>query len=905
MNNQQPNPVDLRAPGCADETRQRRGKLKIFFGAAAGVGKTYAMLESAHERRAEGIDVVVGYVETHSRSEVEALLEGLEVLPRRTFVQHGTRLYEFDLDAALKRHPTLILLDELAHINAPGARHARRWQDVEELLDVGIDVYTTVNVQHLESLNDVVAQITGVVVRETVPDRILTLADEIELIDLPPDELLHRLKEGKVYVSEQADLVARNFFRKGNLIALRELALRHLAARVDAQMQIYKRDHAIAQAWPTADRILVCVGPSPFSMRLVRAACRMATGLRAEWLAVHVETPSSRRIAPADRERLMQTMRLAEQLGAEVVTLSGQRVSEEIVAYARSRNVSKIVIGKPLHPRWRELLFGSIVDDVVRRSGEIDVYVITGDTPITTTPTYPRLEPRHNWLNYGWGLLAVAICTMLAWLMYPYFDLMNLIMVYLLGVAIIATRGGRGPSLLALILSMVAFDFFFIEPRFSLFVADPQFLLTFAIMLVVGLLISTLTVRVRQQAEIACQRERRTAALYGLSRELASKRGLKNLPQIAVRHIAEVFDSQTIVLLPDQNGQLTVHTGDPNRFQFDANERQVAQWVYEHRQTAGLGTNTLAKARGLYFPLTASQRTVGVLGVRPAQPERVLTTEQFHLLQTFANQTALAIERALLAEEAQYARIQVETERLRNTLLSTVSHDLRTPLATISDAASRLLEDQEPVDPATQHDLLQIIYAEADRLNRLLTNLLDMTRLESGAVQLNKEWQALEEIVGTALNRLERYLHDHPITIQLAPDLPPVLIDSIMIEQVFINLLENVIKYTAGGSPIDISARATDTEVIVDVADRGPGFRPEEVDHVFDRFYRAQPATHGGTGLGLAVCRAIVEAHGGRIWAENRPGGGAVFSFTIPIEEVPPALNMSTPAVAKAPDGKV
>ncbi len=902
MNNQQPNPAGLRTERCVDEARQLRGNLKIFFGAAAGVGKTYAMLESAHQRRAEGIDVVVGYIETHGRGEVEILLEGLEVLPRRVFVQHGTRQYDFDLDAALKRHPTLILLDELAHTNAPGARHARRWQDVEELLDAGIDVYTTLNVQHLESLNDVVAQITGVVVRETVPDRILALADEIELIDLPPGELLQRLKEGKVYVSEQADLAARNFFRKGNLIALRELALRHLAARVDAQMQIYRRDHAIAQAWPTTDRILVCVGPGPFSMRLVRAACRMATGLHTEWLAVHVETPAFRRISQADRERLMQTLRLAEQLGAEVVTLSGQRVSEEIVAYARTRNVSRIVIGKPSHPRWRELLFGSIVDDVVRRSGEIDVYVITGDTPITPTPTYPHLERTTDWLTYGWGLLAVAVCTVLAWLMYPYFDLVNLIMIYLLGVAMIATRGGRGPSLLALILSVLAFDFFFIEPRFTLFVEEPQFLLTFAIMLVVGLLISTLTVRVRQQAATACQRERRTAALYGLSREFASKRGLKNLPRIAVRHIAEVFDSQTIVLLPDQNGHLTVYSGDPNRFQFDAGEREVAQWVYDHRQTAGLGTNTLSRARGLYFPLTASQRTVGVLGVRPAQPERVLSTEQFHLLETFANQTALAIERALLAEEAQHARVQVETERLRNALISSVSHDLRTPLATISDAAGKLLEGQEPVDATTQHNYLQVIYAEADRLNRLLTNLLDMTRLESGAVTLNKEWQTLEEVVNTALNRLERYLQDHPITIQMASDLPPVLIDSMMIEQVFINLLENVIKYTTGGSSIDISARATDTEVIVDVADHGPGFLPEDIDHIFDRFYRAQPTGHGGAGLGLAICRVIVEAHGGRIWAENRPGGGAVFSFTLPVDEVPPAMDIHASMVAKAPD---
>lgn len=885
---QRPDPDELLARVQAEEAQQARGKLKIFFGAAAGVGKTYAMLEAARRQRDEGVDVVVGCVETHGRAETEALLEGLEILPRRTVRYRGTTLHEFDLDAALARRPTLILVDELAHTNAPDSRHTRRWQDVFELLAAGIDVYTTVNVQHLESLNDVVAQITEVVVRETVPDRILEQADEVELVDLTPGDLLQRLKEGKVYIPQQAEWAAHNFFRKGNLIALRELALRSTAERVDAQMQTYKRDHAITQTWPARERLLVCVSPSPLSARLVRAACRMATGLHAEWLAVYVETPA--RLRDADRERVVQTLCLAEQLGAETVTLTGHNVSEEIVTYARSRNVNKIVIGKPTYPRWKEVVFGSIVDELVRRSGDIDVYVMTGDRDDSHPAAPTGVERASQWSAYGWGLLAVSICTALAWLMFPLFDLANLTMVYLLGIVVIATRGGRGPSILASILSVAALNFCFVEPRFTLLVSDPQFLITFGVMLVVALIISTLTVRVRQQAEAARQRERRTAALYALTREFASKRGLQNLPRAAVRHIGEVFESQAVVLLPDVSGRVFLQTGDQELFGLEASEQGVAQWVYDHNQMAGLGTDTLPGSKALYLPLIASQKTVGVLGVRPAQPQRMLDPEQLHLLETFASQTALAIERALLAEEAQQARVQIETERLRNSLLSSVSHDLRTPLATITGATSSLLEDEAAINASTRRDLIQAVYEEANRLNRLVSNLLDMTRLESGAVQVTKEWQPLEEVVGAALTRLDRRLREHLVITCLPPDLPLVPIDGVMVEQVFINLLENVVKYTPPGSPIDISAQWDGEYVLVEVADRGPGLHPGDEQHIFDKFYRVRQVMNDGVGLGLAICRGIIEAHGGRIWAENRPGGGAVFAFTLPLNGKPPTV---------------
>jgi two-component system sensor histidine kinase KdpD len=850
------------------------------------------MLEAASELEAKGMDVVAGIVETHGRAETEAMLHDLEVLPLRWVEYRGTRLKEFDLDAALARRPTLILIDELAHTNAPGSRHAKRWQDVEELLDAGIHVYATVNVQHLESLNDVVAQITNVVVRETIPDSIVEQADEVELIDLPPDDLLQRLREGKVYVPQQAERAMRSFFRKGNLIALRELALRRTAERVDEQMQTYMRDHAIPRTWPAAERIMVCIGPNPLSARLVRAARRMAAGLRAEWITAYVETPSHARLPEVDKERVIQTLRLAEQLGAETVTLSGHSVSDEILTYARERNVSKIVVGKPDKPRWREMLSGSIVDTVVRHSGEIDVYVISGDTG-EMHPSQPVRSLRRTspWRAYGWGATVVVVCTLIARLMWLTFDLSNLIMVYLLGVVLVATRFGRGPSILASILSVAAFDFFFVTPYLTFAVSDTQYLVTFGVMLLTALVISNLTVRTRQQAEAARQREKRTAALYAMGRELVSTRGIDNIAHTVARHVGEVFESAVVVLLPDATDGLTVQAAQPE-WPFELKEQSVAQWAYDHSQMAGLYTSTLPGAEGLYLPLIASRGTVGILGVRPTNTVRFIEPEQLHMLETFASQTALAVERARLAEEAEQARVQVETERLRSSLLSSVSHDFRTPLAAITGAASSLLEDDgEPLAPATHRELAQSIYDEAERLNRLVRNLLDMTKLQAGAVTVNKEWQPLEEVVGAALTRLEKLLGDHPLSTQLPVDLPLVPIDGVLIEQALVNLLENAVKYTPPDAPIEISAWRDASTVVVEVADHGPGLPPGEEQRIFDKFYRAPMSrSTTGVGLGLTICRAIIEAHGGRIWAENRPGGGAAFRFTLPIEGQPPEV---------------
>jgi two-component system, OmpR family, sensor histidine kinase KdpD len=872
-----------------EEAHERRGRLKVFLGAAAGVGKTYAMLQAAHERRAEGLDVLVGWVDTHGRAETEALLNGLSVFPRRQVPYRNATLQEFDLDAVLARRPALVLVDELAHTNAPGSRHPKRCQDVLELLDAGINVYTTMNVQHLESLNDVVAKITGVQVRETVPDSVLEQADEVELIDLPPDELLQRLKDGKVYVPEQAKEAIQSFFRKGNLIALRELALRRTADRVDAQMRHYMRDHAIHTTWPVAERLMACISPSPHSVGVVRAAKRFADALRAEWIVAYVETPPAARLPEADRSRVAEMLRLAEQLGAETVRLSGHRVSEEILIHARERNVSKIVLGKPVQPPWKRFLFGSIADALVRGSTETDIYIVSEETPPHLPYVASRRPTTTDWPGYARAALVVALCTIIAWGMFPFFELSNIIMLYLLGVVGVAATCGRGPSILASVTSVAAFDFFFVPPYLTFAVSDTQYFVTFAVMLVVALVISDLTIRIRWLAESARHRERRTAALYSMSRELTSVRGIDNIVKVATRHIAEVFRSQVGVLLPDTTGRLIPQTNPTGPWTMDPSELAVSRWVYEHCQIAGRGTPTLPGAKALYLPLMASRGILGVVGVRPAEPHALESPEQLHQLETFANQTALALERAHLAEEAQQTQLRMETERLRSSLLSSVSHDLRTPLASITGAASSLLQDAA-LDASTRHELVETIREESDRLSRLVHNLLQMTRLESGAVHVVKDWHPLEEVVGAALGRLSTELQGREVITRVPKDLPLVPIDDVLIEQVLINLLDNAVKYTPDGSPIEVAARADGDEVTVEIADRGSGLASGEEKLVFEKFYRGHSATARGAGLGLAICQGFVNAHGGRIWAENRPEGGAAFRFTIPLTGKPPEI---------------
>jgi len=665
MTDQRPDPDALLAHVKAEEAKQARGKLKVFFGAAPGVGKTYSMLEAARKVAKEGTDVVVGYIEPHSRPETQALVLGLNILPKLEVLYRGTALLEFNLDAGLALHPQIIVVDELAHTNAPGTTHTKRWQDVMRLLEAGIDVYTTLNVQHLESLNDVIAQITGVVVRETVPDSVFEQADEVELVDLAPDDLLERLREGKVYVPREAERAVANFFTKGNLIALRELALRRTAERVGEQMDVYREEHAVRGTWPARERLLVCVGPSPFAARLVRATRRMAASLKAPWVAVHVETPQAANHPPADREQLLQTLRLAEQLGGETVTLSGYSIADELLNYARSRNVTRIVVGKPKQTRWKELLRGSLVYELTRRCGDIDVYVISGDPQPATRPARPsRLVPASR-LGYFWAAVVVVGCTGLSALLSPYLaptNLVNLVMVYLLGVVAVSLWLGRGPSILASILSVAAFDFCFVPPPWSFAVEDTQYLFTFLVMLLTSLVISTLTARLQFQAESARRRERRTAALYAISRELTATQDRGEIARIALKHVREAADVRAVVLLPDQDRKLLPTGAEANGLLLNQHEEAVAKWVLDHGQTAGRGTATLPGAEGVYLPLTTPRGTVGVLGVAPPSAAQTVDLEQLHLLEAFAGLVALAIQRAELEAEADRIRLNMDRE---------------------------------------------------------------------------------------------------------------------------------------------------------------------------------------------------------------------------------------------------
>jgi two-component system sensor histidine kinase KdpD len=905
MQDRRLDPDALLAHVQAEERAAHRGKLKIFFGATAGVGKTYAMLESARRRKAEGINVVVGYVEPHGRPETERLLEGLETIPFLMLQDGPALVREFDLDRALARKPQLLLVDELAHTNAVGARHAKRWQDIDELRDAGIDVWTTVNVQHLESLNDVVAGITAVRMQETVPDTVFESADEVELIDLPPDDLLQRLREGKVYVPERVRFAIENFFRKGNLIALRELALRKTAERVDAAMDRYRATEGIGAPWAAGERVLVGVGPSSDGESLVRAGKRLAAALHAPWIVVYVETPDLIRLPDAERNKRIAWLRMAESLGAETVTLGGHSAGAELVNYAQTRNATRVLLGEPSRKGVARWLRPSTVDHVLARIRGIDVTVVksTEAMRVARSPLLARSAAylaappsgKQRWPNYAGAVVGVAAATALAWFTTPVLNEPNVVMIYLLAITLIAWRFGRGPSVLASIASTLAYNFFFVPPLFTLNIADGQYLITFAVLTAVGLLISTLMNSVRLQARVAGHRERRTALLYAMSRELASVRGVDSMARVAIRHIGEVFEAQVVLLLPDESGALQFPRSEAEPFSLRGADLSVAQWVQDHGQPAGIGTDTLPGTPARYLPLAASdprRGQLGVLAVLPVNPRRILLPEQAHLLETFASQLALALERAQLADQAQSAKIQAETESVRNSLLAAISHDMRTPLAVIGGAASSLAADESRIDAATRRELAQSIVEQSSQMTQLVANVLDMTRLESGAGVARPEWVSLEEIVGSALHRLRGPLAAHAVSTRLEEAPTLIHADPVLLEQLLYNLLENAAKYTPPGSHIRISARRAVDEVELLVADDGPGFEPDiEPGTLFEKFKRGRSeGAIGGVGLGLAICRAIAHAHSGEIRAERIPAGGALFIVSLPHSREAPVV---------------
>ena len=872
-----PDPDSLLRDIHEAQAREQRGKLKIYLGAAAGVGKTFAMLSEAREQQSRGVDVLLGYAETHKRVETESLTEGLQRLPLREIEYKGIKVQEFDVDGALERRPKLIVVDELAHTNAPGSRHQKRWQDIEELLHAGISVFTAVNVQHLESLNDVVAQITGVAVKETVPDAFFEKADEIEVVDIPPEELIQRLQEGKVYVPDRIDHALEGFFKKGNLIALREMALRRAADRVDAQMQRYRAEHSVHGLWTARERVLVCVAPNTLATKVVRAAARIASASHAEMFAISVESDRQAARSSEDRDRAREALNLAENLGMHTVTLSGHDIAAEVLQYAHQRNINLIVVGKPIKPRWREILFGSVVDEIVRRSGEINVHVLTEFEDEPNKPRTAQQMARGSWTGYIWTVIVTGLASGICEAMYGHFAPSNLIMIYLLGIAVVASKFGPRESILASLLGVFAFDYFFVPPRWEFAVSDTQYVITFAVMLGVAFLISSLSLRLRSQAAASSERERRTAALYTLSKELSKSRSKREISLVAAREIRQVFDMDTAVFVVD--GKLEAIASSESGFERDTGESAVVSWCYEHSEPAGKGTNTLPSSRGYYLPLRGGARAVGVLGILPSKEGWPMSPAQLNLLETFANGLGIAMERTVLAKESHEARISAESEKMRNALLSSISHDLRTPLTSIAGAASSLRDGN-----GNAMQLADTIYSESIRLNLQVQNLLDMTRLQSGDVQAKLDWQSLEEIVGTALNRTKDLLQHRSVSVKMPTDIPLVYVDGQLMEKVVMNLLENAAAHTPPDSPIEITARAGITYIVMDVADRGPGIPKGEETKIFERFFQREGRREGGGfGLGLAICRTIMRLHNGQIWAENRrDGAGAIFHVEIP-----------------------
>lgn len=906
VDHQRPDPDALLAHVQEQERRAERGKLRIYFGASAGVGKTYAMLSAAHRMQAEGHDVLVGIVETHGRSETAALLDGLEVLPRKKIAYRDKAISEFDIDAALARRPALILVDELAHSNAPGSRHPKRWQDVQELLEAGIDVFTAVNVQHLETLNDVVGGITGIRVAETLPDTVFDQADEVVLVDIPADDLLARLSEGKVYQPQQAERASRNFFRKGNLIALRELALRRTADRIGDDVQAYRIEKSINGVWKTDSDLLVCIGPRVGCEHVIRSAAQLAGQLNAEWHAVYVETPQLQRLPSARREQILKTLKLAQDLGATTAVLSGNEIANEIVSYARSHNFSRIVLGRD-HSKWPWQT--SHLKRIAQSAPDIDL-IETGQDESRESASSQNLserrsvlddstsEHKNQYLPYLWTIAACVFTALLATPLMPHLDLANIVMLFLLAEVLIAVRFGRGPAVLAAFLSVAVFDFFFVSPRFSFAVSDVQYLVTFSVLLVVGLIVGQLTSGLRFQAKIAAHREGRARALYEFARELSGALQTEQIFDITQSFIQRTFRAKAILLLPDDAAKLSMpiqakgNAGAhiENRAK-DAIELDIgiAQWAFDKATPAGMGTDTLPASTYFYLPLVAPMRTRGVLAIQPENRRWILIPEQRQQLDTFAALAAIALERVHYIEVAQDALVRMESERLRNSLLAALSHDLRTPLTSLVGLSESLTMSKPPLT-FTQQELAQALHDEALRMGNLVSNLLDMARIQSGEVKLNLQWQEFEEVVGSALRASQSAIVRHEIKTRLVQDLPLVRFDAVLIERVLCNLVENAAKYTPAGSRITIAAETSGRFLEVAVYDNGPGLAVGQEDAIFEKFTRGErESATPGVGLGLAICRAIVEAHQGTIRAAHSPDGGASINFTLPLG-TPPAM---------------
>jgi two-component system sensor histidine kinase KdpD len=888
--NQRPSPEALLEAAHREESRT--GKLKIFVGAAPGVGKTYEMLQQARARKLDGYDIVVGVVETHGRKETQALLDGLEIIPRKKLEYRGQGLEEMDLDAVIARRPTIVLVDELAHTNVPGTRHPKRYLDVEELLNHGINVYTTVNIQHIESLNDVVAQITHVRVRETVPDRVFDRADAVELVDITPDDLIERLKEGKVYIPKQAERALEHYFSPGNLTALRELALRRTAESVDEQLLTHMRAHAIPGPWAAGDRIVVCISEDPRAATLVRYAKRLGDRLHAPFTALYVETRRNIQFSEEERDRIADTLRLAEALGGEAVTIpSGdRRIADDVINFSHANNVTQIIIGKSTRSRWFEILHGSVVHDLVRRSGNISVHVIAGEATegdlipkktVSTAETPPSFDSRA----YGFSIVAVGAAVGLAELLWPWIGLENTALLFLTAIVGVAVSFGLWPSLFASVLSALCSNFFFTEPYYTFAITDTKDVIAVVFFTIVAIIVSNVAAGARVQALAAMARARATESLYTFSRKLAGVGTLDDVLWATAYQIALMLKVRVVLLLPE-NGSIAVKAGYPPEDTLDEADLAAAKWSWQNNRAAGRGSETLPGAKRLFLPMRTGRGAIGVIGIDSDKAGPILSPDERRLLDALIDQGALAIERVHLVEDMERVKRTVEAERLRSALLTSISHDLKTPLAAVIGATGTLRHLSGNLSDEEKADLLTTIADESERLNRFIANLLDMTKLESGAVAPNVALHDVGEIVGSALQRANRILSGHHVELVLAPALPMLELDPVLFEQVLFNLLDNAAKYAPIGSTVRIQSWQESDFVCLQVMDEGDGIPSGELEHIFDKFYRVQKGdqVRAGTGLGLAISRGFVEAMGGTITAANRTDRkGAVFTIRLPV----------------------
>ena len=879
-----------------NKTSRKRGMLTVFLGAMAGVGKTFTMLKVAHEKLKEGRNIVIGWVDTHGRSGTDEMVIGLPMIAPIEICHHDKMLKEMDIDAILKQKPEIVIVDELAHSNVPGSRHKRRYQDVEELLEAGIHVYTAVNIQHIESLNDIVAQITGVIVKETIPDSVLKTADTVQFIDIAPEELMQRLKDGKIYLPMQAEQALKSFFRQGNISALRELALRFMAQHVDKDLEEYMREHNIAGPWQASGKVMVGVSGSPFSAQLIRAAARLAAGLRSEILAVHIETAESQfPIGDKERDRIAKNMRLAEDLGAKTLTVVGENFIQEFLEVARNQNVTAIVIGKSKHSNFIEKFRGgSIVDKIIRHSGDINVYIIQGNKESENVVSVRKKNKQHQppLVAYFYSLMMVAITTFCAYYISDYLEIFDTALIYIIPVLLSAIWWGRWPSYLTALVGVLFFDLLFIEPLFTLKVTDLRYVWSFFIFLIISFLIGGRTEKLRTEMRQARQQEKSTRAVYQFSREIVAISDMNAISHSLAKYSGETIERKTIIALPDEKGGLN------NIIKFDSfielskqlsakdiKEAEVAvmAWVYKNNHEAGRSTETLPGGKYLYIPISIKEKVYGVFGICLA--EKKLTPSERRMVDAWVRLAAIAMERASLTQQAYKANLLIEADKLRGALFNSISHELKTPLSAILGSVSTLLEADTLYSKEDRRELLANIKDSSLRMERLITNLLDTARLESGMIQLKYDWCDIEDLIGTTIRHSGESLNKN-IQVDLPDNLPLIRADFVLLEQVLINLIDNAIKYSNNQVEITIRVRRKVDEIEISIMDRGEGIPEENLNKVFDKFYRVKKLKKiSGTGLGLSICKGIVEAHKGRIYAENRTGGGAVISFVLPIEE--------------------